>query len=118
MYHANIWGSVCDYRWSLADAHVVCKQLGYPHAKSARYEVDFGRSLGLDIVLDVVACGGDEESLYECEHTAWGVHDREHVEEAGVVCASDQTIGKKFDYAINSLKYQSAVIASMLEPGY
>ncbi|XP_041453581.1 deleted in malignant brain tumors 1 protein-like [Lytechinus variegatus] len=91
VYYLNVWGSVCDSGWSLADAHVVCKQLGYPRAMSSRYDVDFGRVLGLDIVLDVVVCRGDENCLHECEHTAWGVHDSDHVEEAGVVCATDHT---------------------------
>nr|XP_054755411.1 scavenger receptor cysteine-rich domain superfamily protein-like [Lytechinus pictus] len=91
VYYADVWGSVCDSGWSLADAHVVCKQLGYPRAMSSRYDVDFGRVLGLDIVLDVVVCRGDENCLHECEHTAWGVHDSDHVEEAGVVCATDHT---------------------------
>lgn len=35
------WGEVCDHKWSLAGARVVCRMLGYPDAQ--RYT--FGYSI-------------------------------------------------------------------------
>jgi len=32
VFYDDVWGSICDYDWDLADANVVCRQLGYAHA--------------------------------------------------------------------------------------
>ncbi|XP_071378770.1 scavenger receptor cysteine-rich domain-containing protein DMBT1-like [Centroberyx affinis] len=93
VYHDNQWGSVCDNRWELADAQVVCRELGCGRAMSAPGGAHFGRGEG-PIWLDNVTCTGSESTLRECRHAGLGSHDCDHSEEAGVVCeGKSQTRG-------------------------
>ena len=40
------WGAVCDENWSLADAEVVCQQLGYSRALRSTQHSYFSPSNG------------------------------------------------------------------------
>ncbi|KAI8510850.1 Angiopoietin 4 [Branchiostoma belcheri] len=72
----SAFGTVCDDRWDLKDAQVVCRQLG------------FGKALAGDgkIWLDGVDCEGSETSLGDCHSAHFGHSDCSHKEDAGVVC--------------------------------
>ncbi|XP_078614745.1 uncharacterized protein LOC144883920 isoform X1 [Branchiostoma floridae x Branchiostoma japonicum] len=92
VYHDGQWGTVCDDAWTIEDAHVVCRMLGFGDAQDATVQASFGQGSG-QIWLDQVACSGTEASLADCTHGGWGVHDCDHHEDAGVVCTADDTGG-------------------------
>uniref|UniRef100_W5NEN7 Soluble scavenger receptor cysteine-rich domain-containing protein SSC5D n=1 Tax=Lepisosteus oculatus TaxID=7918 RepID=W5NEN7_LEPOC len=86
VYHRGHWGTVCSNYWDLADANVVCREVGCGRALSAHYFADFGRGSGA-IVLDDVHCAGTESSLLNCRAREIGNHNCDHELDAGVICA-------------------------------
>ena len=86
MYHNGEWGTVCDDGWDLNDAEVVCRELHYGPAISARYYAFSGQSSS-QIWLNNLNCVGTEMTIANCAHEGWGNHDCDHDEDAGVRCA-------------------------------
>ena len=86
VYYQNQWGTVCDDFFSLTDANVVCRQLGFKAATAALSFSAFGQGTG-NIWLDNLGCSGTESCLRNCSHNGWGVHNCAHFEDAGVRCA-------------------------------
>lgn len=85
VFHNGSWATVCDDGWDMSDAAVVCRQLGCGQALWAKYDAFFGQGTGA-VLLDEVACSGDESSLEQCSHQGLGTHDCYHKEDAGVIC--------------------------------
>ena len=87
LFHEGSWGTICDDDWDIDDAHVVCRQLGFPFASRAIASASFGQGSG-DILLDNVACNGREAFIEDCPSNGFRNHNCNHGEDASVECSS------------------------------
>lgn len=87
IYYDGQWGTVCDDSWDLADAEVVCRQLGLGPAVLALDDAYYGEGVG-PIILDDVSCSGYEQRLDQCLTNGLYSHNCVHGEDAGVQCST------------------------------
>ncbi|KAI5618508.1 lysyl oxidase-like 2 precursor, partial [Silurus asotus] len=80
------WGTICDDRWNLVAATVVCRELGFGTAKEALSGGQLGQGMG-PVHMNEVQCTGFEKSVTECvfivDKDSEGCN---HEEDAGVRC--------------------------------
>ena len=85
VYHNGEWGTVCDDRWDLNDAQVVCNELDLGEAIAAVHSAFFGQGSGI-IWLSDLNCVGTELIIGSCSHPGWGAVNCSHSYDAGVRC--------------------------------
>ncbi|XP_071480635.1 scavenger receptor cysteine-rich domain-containing group B protein-like [Diadema antillarum] len=87
VFYGGTWGTICTHEWSIEDAHVFCRQLGYPLGARSIKGVPSDR--GNVVLLDGLQCNGSEASLSDCPSSGWANNencDSESAQVAGVVC--------------------------------
>jgi deleted-in-malignant-brain-tumors protein 1 len=88
----NLWGLVDSFNWGLAEAQVVCNQLGFGTQYSTAYPVSpFGRP-NITVHLTNIGCSGTEQSLSDCTSTKLDISDApSYPTVGGVQCQSNRT---------------------------
>lgn len=111
VYYNGTWGTICDNSWDINDGNVICRQLGYPGARSVYLYAYFGRGTG-KIWLTSVYCSGRETNLTSCSKSPWGGYSWQrycdHSRDAGVACHNKTAPGAFTLYII--LPFPSCMI--------
>ncbi|XP_069467643.1 lysyl oxidase homolog 4 isoform X1 [Ambystoma mexicanum] len=79
------WGTVCDDKWNLISASIVCRELGFGSAKEALFGAQLGQGLG-PIHMSEVLCKGHEKSITQCSFQEASRKGCQHEEDASVRC--------------------------------
>ncbi|RZC41899.1 neurotrypsin-like [Asbolus verrucosus] len=87
-------GYVCDDKFGLTDAAVVCKELGFDlgavEVKGNSFYMKNVETKKPFYMMDDVTCSGNETRLMDCDFSGWGVHNCLAQEVVGVVCKTPQ----------------------------
>ncbi|RDD41199.1 Deleted in malignant brain tumors 1 protein [Trichoplax sp. H2] len=85
VYYNSQWGTICNDKWSINNANVICRQLGFSGAASVPSTARYGYGSGI-IGFDDIQCSGNETTITKCPHRSWGISNCGHSEDAAVVC--------------------------------
>lgn len=116
VYHDGQWGTVCDDGWELAEAQVVCRQLGFSGATSATSGGRYGEGSG-PIWLDDMKCKGSESSLADCGFKGWAITDCTHKEDAGVVCLTGKNMTSSGQFSLDNSLGLSDDLGALFDSG-
>ncbi|EDV26977.1 uncharacterized protein TRIADDRAFT_22638, partial [Trichoplax adhaerens] len=88
IYHDGRWGAICDHGWSMQDAQVACRQLGFANVSTYQCCSQYG-SARIQIWLRYLGCTGNETSLLQCSRSNWtDTGSCNNYNYAGVTCLS------------------------------
>jgi lysyl oxidase-like protein 2/3/4 len=85
VFYGGEWGTICDDNWTERDATVICKQLGYERGVQSFNEIEFGSCLG-PIWLEDLSCSEFDNSVMDCSHNGWGMHNCTREDSVDVCC--------------------------------
>ena len=90
VFHNGVWGTICNcYYWyrnlGMAEANVVCRELGYDGAMVVPSFAVFGPGKGVTW-MNRLRCNGDEKSIKACGHAGWRVESCNRHYHATVIC--------------------------------
>ncbi|XP_067414950.1 lysyl oxidase homolog 3 isoform X2 [Emydura macquarii macquarii] len=92
VFYNEEWGTICDDDFTLDNAHVLCRHLGFVAATGWTHSAKYGKGVGR-VWLDNVSCRGSEKSIVDCKSRGWGNSDCSHEEDAGVICKDERLPG-------------------------
>ncbi|XP_038077374.1 low-density lipoprotein receptor-related protein 2-like [Patiria miniata] len=87
-------GTISDPDWTLEDANVVCRQLGFPAGAIVNSTIDFGPGTGRVLLRDV-QCMGIEVNLIDCLYRLASDQDTNHTYDVGVVCNDTDAVPRR-----------------------
>ena len=92
VFHQCFWGYIAnryDKEWTIREANVVCRQLGFPSASGVSFHsINDGEKSTFPVFIDV-QCDGDESSIDQCDHLGvlgWDYYGFDWFESVGVTC--------------------------------
>ncbi|CAC5408444.1 unnamed protein product [Mytilus coruscus] len=80
------WGTVCDDKFDVNAAMIVCRQLGFLWQKAAVITTHTIANCSIPIHLDDINCDGSEDNVLKCRMNTFGMHDCSHTEDISVKC--------------------------------
>lgn len=110
--HQGEWGHLCNLEWTLAEASVVCRQLGCGPAVGAPKYVPLPGEM-VRPWLHNVSCWGNESSLWECSLGAWSQRACPHEWVVVALCASKWSWGAGRDGERQGMKKQRFQIGAL-----